>query len=216
MQLSFARGFRRFCLEPLRPRGAGRALQTPRARAAARGLVFVLLVGASWGSASGSSPQPGNHVSLSVFPARKSRRPAMNRSRRCRLRSRLTGPGLRPVCFLPAPPAGQKAVHGKRFDGEGRKAEVARQGHLEQLPVLQNRKRVVPLRSGPVVPELPQPPADPACDEQSAETPGLALTQIFQQRRPAALAVDGIEQKGKPDPDHTKEVARQPPRQQQG
>ena len=50
----------------------------------------------------------------------------------------------------------QEDVGGPALGGEGRVAEVAEHGHLEEFYVAEVRHGVSPARDGPVVPELPE------------------------------------------------------------
>lgn len=62
----------------------------------------------------------------------------------------------------PADEPGGGDVHDKAFDGERNEAEIAGDGHFEDFPVLKHGENVVPLGRGPIIPEFPQPSADPS------------------------------------------------------
>src|SRR5579864_855931 len=74
-------------------------------------------------------------------------------------------------------------VHDEAFEGEGNKAEIAGRRHLKDFVMLQNRENVVPLRRGPVIPEFPQPAANPSGNEQRIKTTPAAIREITEERR---------------------------------
>src|SRR5262249_47298436 len=76
------------------------------------------------------------------------------------------------VCesFHPLEPAGQPGrgnVHHETFERKRYESQIAGDGHFENFPVLKHRKRVVPFRLGPVVPEFPKPAANPTRGEEA-------------------------------------------------
>ena len=57
-------------------------------------------------------------------------------------------------------------IHRETLQGKRGKPEIAGQRHLEQLDILHDGHRVVPLRSGPIIPKLPQHPAQKSTQRQ--------------------------------------------------
>src|SRR5712692_8534641 len=94
----------------------------------------------------------------------------------------------------PAEKPCRKDVHYVAFERKRKEPEVARCRHLKDPPSLVHRESVAPLCRGPVIPELPQPAADPARDQQGVEPPATPLFEVREQRSQAQAAIDRVEQ----------------------
>src|SRR4029077_20241281 len=93
--------------------------------------------------------------------------------------------------------------------------DKSRRRHLENLPVLKHRERVVPLRGSPVIPEFPEPAANPAGEKKPDESAPESFREIADERRQAQPAVDRVEQQDKSEPDEREAVGRDALRQRE-
>src|SRR5438552_18923886 len=84
-------------------------------------------------------------------------------------------------------------VHREALEGERREAEIARHRHLEDLQVLHDRHRIVPLGSRPEVPELPEDAAQQAAPRQVDDP-------FAREPLDAEAGVDRLAQKAEPEP----------------
>src|ERR1700683_3661759 len=115
----------------------------------------------------------------------------MRRSRSQRVQSSGNIRGTR-SSFHSLEPAGQPGggnVHREAFQGKRNKAEIAGRGHLKDLRLLEHGKRIVPFRVRPIVPEFPEPAANPAGTEKSVEAAREPLGEIAEKGRKAESAI---------------------------
>ncbi len=84
---------------------------------------------------------------------------------------------------------------------KGKEAEKAGRGHLENFPALKHGEGVQPFCGCPIIPEFPQPAADPASQQKSVEAAGHAFGEIADKGWKAETMIEGIEEQEKSDPD---------------
>src|ERR1700729_3289320 len=84
--------------------------------------------------------------------------------------------------FYPTEEPSGGNVHHEAVQGKGKEAKKAGRGHLENFPALKHREGIKPFCGGPIIPEFPEPAADPACEKESIKAPAYAFGQIAEKR----------------------------------
>src|SRR5512140_2313085 len=106
----------------------------------------------------------------------------------------------------------EEMIQDPAFESERGKPEVPEHRHFEDLPVSEERDGIDPLRSGPVVPELPHHTAQHAADQQAPEAAAPAGGKRHREARDPEPFQNRVEQEDRPDPNGGEEE----PRPQEG
>src|SRR5579863_392185 len=104
-------------------------------------------------------------------------------------------------------------VHGKTLQRKWEEAQKSRRRHFKDFHALEHRKRIVPFRARPVVPQFPEPAANPARREEAVEPPSKSFRKIPDERRQPKPSVHRIEQQHESDPHQHEQPLRDPQRQ---
>src|ERR1700691_701592 len=119
------------------------------------------------------------------------------------------------LSFHSLEPAGEPGggnVHREAFQGESNKPEIARRRHLEDPRLLDHWQSVVPFRVRPIVPEFPEPAANPAGSKKSVKAPREPVREIAEKRRQAEATIQRVEQQDKPEPHESEKIRGYVPR----
>src|SRR5271170_248115 len=103
--------------------------------------------------------------------------------------------------FYPAEEPGGGDVHDETIQSEGQEAEETGRGHFKYFPALKHRKDVKPFCGRPIIPELPQPAANPAGEKESVQAAAQTFGEIADKGWKTEAAIEGIEEQQKSHPD---------------
>src|SRR5512138_3135294 len=99
---------------------------------------------------------------------------------------------------------------------ERRESAEAGERHLGELPPLEPRDRVNPLRARPIVQELPRRSREKTAGEEAKEPPGPSLLEIAEERGRARAGVDRFEDQQRCEPHHPERPSREEEREHGG
>src|SRR5690242_17518280 len=134
---------------------------------------------------------------------------------------RLTSAGRVPAprqSFHPFQPAGEPCggdIHRKTLQRERQKSQESGRGHLEYFLALEHWEGVMPFGAGPVVPEFPQPAADPSGKKKAVKAARKTFREIAQKRRQGKAPVDRIQDKYESEPHQHEKIGGNPLRDYQ-
>src|SRR5271167_2583604 len=96
--------------------------------------------------------------------------------------------------FYPAEEPRGGDVHDETVQSERQEAEETGRGHLKYFPALEHREGIKPFCGRPIIPEFPQPAANPAGEKESVEAAAQAFGEIADKGWKAEAVIEGIEE----------------------